>query len=168
VGVVWWGADVVVLVVFPALRVQNGTWRAVCGVGAADMHRICFRIATYSMCMGMGDGAGKSPVARLGGCGLCVEGLPHTSSVRQATETTSQGVGGGGVCLPALSPCFPASICIMHVRMRSGGNLMRWVLWGGVLMWWWGSFSVCFVCKTGLGALCAELVPQICTVYVFQ
>ena len=72
------------------------------------------------------------------------------------------------MCLPALSPCFLISICVMSVRMCSGGNLIRWVLWGGVLTWWWGSFSVCFVCKTGLGVLCAELVWQICAVYVFR
>jgi hypothetical protein len=106
-------------------------------------------------------------VACLGGCGLCVLGLPRTSSVREATGTTSWCVGGGCGRLPALSPCFLVYIYVVSVRMCSGGNLMRWVLWGGVLMWWWGSFSVCFVCKTGLGALCAELVPQICTVYVF-
>jgi hypothetical protein len=52
--------------------------------------------------------------------------------------------------------------------MRSAGNLMWWAWRGGVLTWWWGSFSLGFVCKTGLGALCAELVPQICTVYVFR
>ena len=39
---------------------------------------------------------------------------------------------------------------------------------GGVLTWWLGSFSLCFVCKTGHGVLCAELVLQICTVYVFR
>ncbi len=117
--------------------------------------------------MGMGGGAGTMPVARLVWCRLCVGELSHASSMTEVTETTSQGVGGGCVCLPALSPCFPAAICLMYVHMRSGGNLMRWVLLGGVLMWWWGSFSVCFVCKTGLGALCAELVLQICTVYVF-
>ena len=113
----------VVSVVFPVFCVQNGTWRAVCGVGAADMRCLCFPIATYSMCMGMGDGAGTSPVARLGGCGLCVEGLPHTSSVREVTETTSRCVGGGCVCLPALSPCFPTSTCVMSVCMCSGDNL---------------------------------------------
>ena len=154
-------------VVFPAFCVQNDIWRAVCGVGAADMRRLCFAIATYLMCMGMGGGAGTRPVARLGGCGLCEWGLTHASSLREVTGATSRCVGGGCVCLPALSPCFPAAICLMYARMRSGGNLMRLVLWGGVLMWCWGSFSMCFVCKTGLGALCAELVLQICTVYVF-
>ena len=65
-------------VVFPAFRVQNGTWCAVCGVGVADMRRICFPIAICLMCMGMGGGAGTSPVARLGGCGLCGGGaLSH-------------------------------------------------------------------------------------------
>ena len=72
------------------------------------------------------------------------------------------------MCLPALSPCFPAAICLMYARMRSGGNLMRLVLWCGVLMWSWGSFSLRFVCKTIFGVLCADLVPQICPVYVFQ
>ena len=67
-GVVVWGVDVVVGVVFPVFCVQNGTWRAVCGVGAADMHRLCFPIAMYSMYMDMGGGAGTPPVARLGGC----------------------------------------------------------------------------------------------------
>ena len=67
-----WGVDVVVGVSFPVLCVQNGTWCAVCEVGAADMHRLCFPIAMYSTCMGMGGGAGTPPVARLGGCGLCV------------------------------------------------------------------------------------------------
>ena len=117
------GDDEVVGVVSPAFCVQNGTWCAVCGVGAADVHHLCFLIATYLMCMNMGDGAGTSPVARLGGCGLCVEGLPHTSSVREVTETTSRCVGGGCVCLPALSPCFPTSTCVMSVCMCSGGNL---------------------------------------------
>ena len=70
--------------------------------------------------------------------------------------------------LPALSPFFLISICLMYARMRSGGNLMRLVLWGGELMWWWGSFSLRFVCKTIFGVLCADLVQQICTVYVFQ
>ena len=167
VGVVWWGVDVVVRVVFHVFCVQNGALCAVCGVGAADMHHLCFLIATYSMCMNMGDGAGMPPVARLAGCGLCVWGLSHASSAREATETTSRCVGGGCVCLPAFSPCFLVFIYVVSVRMCSGGNLMRWVLWGGVLMWCWGSFSMCFVCKTGLGALCVELVQQICTVYVF-
>ncbi len=63
-----WSVDVVVWVVFPVICVQNGTWCAVCGVGAADMHRLRFLIAMYSMCMEMGDGAGGTPVARLGGC----------------------------------------------------------------------------------------------------
>jgi hypothetical protein len=67
-----WGVDVVVGVVFRVFCVQNVTWCAVCGVGAADMHRLCFPIATCLMCMGMGGGAGTPPVARLGGCGLCV------------------------------------------------------------------------------------------------
>ncbi len=65
---VGWGVDLVVEVVSTAFCVRNGTWRAVCGVGAADMHRLCFLIATYSMCMGMGGGAGMMPVACLGGC----------------------------------------------------------------------------------------------------
>ncbi len=165
---VWWAVDVVVGVVFHVFCVQNGTWCAVCGVGAADMHRLCFLIATCLMCMGIGGGAGTPPVARLGGCGLCVGGLSHASSMREVTETTSRGDGGGCVCLPVPSPCFPTSICLMYARMCSGGNLIRWVLWGGVLMWSWGSFSVCFVSKMGLGALCVELVPQICTIHVFQ
>jgi hypothetical protein len=67
-----WGFDVVVGVVFRVFCVQNGTWCAVCGVGAADMHRLCFLIAAYSIYMGMGGGAAATPVARLGGCGLCV------------------------------------------------------------------------------------------------
>ena len=121
---VGWGVDVVVGVVSPAFCVRNGTWRAVCGVGAADVHHLCFPIAIYLMCMSMGDGAGTSPVARLGGCGLCVEGLPHTSSVREVTETTSRCVGGGCVCLPALSPCFLVFIYVVSVRMCSGGNFM--------------------------------------------
>ena len=66
-----WGVDVVVGVAFPVLCVQNGTWCAVCEVGAADMHRLCFPIAMYSTCMGMGGGAGKPVVAGLEGCGLC-------------------------------------------------------------------------------------------------
>jgi hypothetical protein len=72
------------------------------------------------------------------------------------------------VCLPALSPCFLISVCVMSVCMCSGGNLMRLVRWGGVLTWRWGSFSLRFVCKTGLGVLCAELVWQIYAVYVFR
>ena len=164
---VWWAVDVVVGVVFHVFCVQNGIWCVVCGVGAAYMCRLCFPIAIYSICMGMGDGIAATPVAGLGWCGLCVLGLPRTSSVREATGTTSWCVGGGCGRLPALSPCFLVFIYVVSVRMCSGGNLMRWVLWGGVLMWCWGSFSMCFVCKTGLGALCAELVLQICTVYVF-
>ena len=162
-----WGVDVVLGVVFRGFRVQNGTWCAVCGVGAPDMHRLCFLIATCLMCMGMGCGAGTMPVARLGGCRLCVGGLPHTSSVREVVGTTSRCVGGGYGQLPVLSPCFLTSTCVMSTRMCSGGNLMRWMWCGGLLTWWWGSFSMCFVCKTGLGALCVELVQQICTVYVF-
>jgi hypothetical protein len=148
--------------------VQNDIWRAVCGVGAADMRRLCFAIATYLLCMGMGGGAGTRPVARLGGCGLCVGGLSHTSSVREATGATSRCVGGGCGRLPPLSPCFLISIYVMSARMCSGSNLMRWVWWDGVLTWWWGSFSVCFVCEMGLGVLCAESVQQICAVYVFR
>ena len=163
-----WDVDVVIGVVFRGFRERNGTWCAVCRVGAADMRRLCFPIAAYSMCMNMCDGAGTSPVARLGGCGLCVEGLPHTSSVRQVTETTSRCLGGGCGRLPPLNPCFLISIYVMSARMCSGSNLMRWVWWDGVLTWWWGSFSVCFVCEMGLGVLCADLVPQICAVYVFQ
>ena len=85
------------------------------------------------------------PVARLGGCRLCVGGLPRTSSVREPTGTTSRCVGGGCVCLPALSPCFLISICVMSVCMCSGGNLMRLVRWGGVLTWRWGR-SPCVLC----------------------
>ncbi len=92
---VWWAVDVVVGVVFHVFCVQNGTWCAVCEVGAADMHRLCFLIATYSMCMGMGGGAGTSPVARLGGCGLCVGGLSHASVVREVTGTTCRYAEGG-------------------------------------------------------------------------
>jgi hypothetical protein len=43
IGMVGWGVDVVVGAVYPAFCVQNGTWRAVCGVGAADMLRLVFR-----------------------------------------------------------------------------------------------------------------------------
>ena len=158
----------VVFVSFRVFCVQNGTWCVVCGVGAADMHRLCFPIATYSMCMSMGGGAAVTLVTRWGWCGLCVGGLSHTSTVREATGHTSRCVGGGCACLPALSPCFLTLICVVSARMCSGGNLMWWMWCGGVLKWWWGSFSLGFVCKTGLGALCAELVPQICTVYVFR
>ncbi len=78
VGVVGWGVDVVVGVVSRVFCVQNGTWCAVCGVGAADMHRLCFLIATCLMCMGMGGGACMQSVARLGGCRLWVGGAsPH-------------------------------------------------------------------------------------------
>ena len=94
---VWWGVDVVVGAVFVVFCVQNGIWRAVCGVGVVDMHRLCFPIATYSMCMVMGGGAGGTPVARLGGCGLCVGRLPHVRCVREATGHTSRCVGGGCV-----------------------------------------------------------------------
>ena len=52
--------------------------------------------------------------------------------------------------------------------MCSSGKFMGWVWCGGVLTWWWVLFSSCFVCKTGHDVLCAELVPQICTVYVFR
>jgi hypothetical protein len=155
-------------VVFPAFCVQNGIWRAVCGVGAVDMHRLCFRISTYSMCMVMGGGAAAMPVARWGWCGPSVRELSHASAVREVTGHTSRCVGGRTVLLPALSPCFPTSICVVSACMCSGGNLTRWVLWGGVLTWWWGSFFLRFVSKMGLGALCVELVPQICTVHVFQ
>jgi hypothetical protein len=154
-----------------ALWVQNWTWCAVRGVGAADMHRLCFLIATYSMCMCMGGGAAVTPVTRWGWCGLSVWGLSHTgceACEREVTGHTSRCVGGRCVCLPALSPCFLTSICLMYARMCSGGNLTGWVWRGGVLTWWWGSFSICFVCKAGLCVLCAELVPQVCTVYVFQ
>ena len=91
---VWWGVDVVVGAVFPVFCVQNGTWRAVWGVGTADMVRLCFPIAMYSMYMGMGDGAGGTPVARLGWCRLCAWGLPHVRCVREATGRTSRCVGG--------------------------------------------------------------------------
>ena len=163
-----WAADVVVGVVFPVLCVHKGTWRAVCGVGAADMHHLCFPIAMYSMYMEMGDGAGGTPVARLGGCGLCAWGLPNTSSVREVTGHPSLCVGGGCVCLPVLSPWFPTSICVVSSCMCSGGKLMWFVRWGRLLTWWWGLFSVCFVCTMGHGVLCAELVPCICAVYVFR
>jgi hypothetical protein len=119
-----WGVDVVVGVAFPVFCMQYGTWRAVCGVGAADMHRPCFPIAMYSMYMYMGGGVGTTPVARLGGCGLSVWGLSHTGSVREVTGTTCRCVGGGCMCLPALSPWFPTSICVMSMCMCSGNNLM--------------------------------------------
>jgi hypothetical protein len=61
----WLGVDVVVGVVSGALWVQNWTWCAVCRVRDDNMHRLCLPIATYSMCMGMGGGAGTMPVARL-------------------------------------------------------------------------------------------------------
>ena len=168
IGVVWWGVDVVVGVVFPVFWVQHRTWRAVWGVGVVDMVRLCFPIATYSMYMGMGGGAGGTPVARLGGCGLCAWGLPHTSSVREVRGSTCRYVGVGCGCLPPFNLCFRISPCIMSSRMRSGGNLMWWAWRGGVLTWWWGSFSLGFVCKTGPGVLHAGLVQWICTVYVFQ
>jgi hypothetical protein len=163
----WWGVDVVVGVVFRVFCVQHGTWRAVCGFGAADMHRLCFPIATYLMCMDMGSGAGTPPVVRLGGSGLRVCELPHTSSMWEAKGTRSRCVGGECACLPWLSPCFLKLLCVVSARMCSGGNLMWWVWRGGVFTWWWGSFSLGFVCKTGLDALCAELVPQMCNIYVF-
>ncbi len=50
------------------------------------------------------------------------------------------------MCLPAFSPCFMTSTCVMSVCMCSGSNLTRWVQWCGVLTWCWGSFSVAFVC----------------------
>ncbi len=93
---VWWGVDVVVGAVFCVFSVHNGTWRAVCGVGAADMHRLCFPIAMYSMCMGMGGGAGGTPVARLGGCGLCAWGLPNTGCGGRP-QGTQVGVWEAGV-----------------------------------------------------------------------
>ncbi len=43
-------------------------------VWTLDAHRLCFHIATYSMCMGMGDGGKVTPAAGLGGCSLCVCG----------------------------------------------------------------------------------------------
>jgi len=144
--VVVWGVDLVVEVASPAFCVQNGTWRAVCGVGAADMHRLCFLIATYSMCMDMGGGAGTMSVAGLGGCGLCVCELPYTSSAREAKGTTTPCVGGGYGRLPAFSPCFLTSTYVMSMCMCSGSNLMGRMRWVGVLTWWWGSFSVVFVC----------------------
>ncbi len=162
-----WGVDVVVGVVFPAFCVQNGTWCVVCGFGARAVLRLCFPIATYSMCMSMGGGAGMPPVARLAGCGLCVGGLSHASAVREVRGTTSRCGGGGGGLLPAFNLCFLTSICVVSARMCSSGNLTGWVWCGEVLTWWWGSFFTCFVCKTGLCVLCAELVPQICTIYVF-
>jgi hypothetical protein len=58
---------------------------------------------------------------------VCLCGLPHTSSVREATGTTSWCVGGGCGRLPAVSPCFLTYICVMSARMCSGGNLMDWV-----------------------------------------
>ena len=67
-----WGVDVVVGVAFRVFCVRNGTWCAVCGVGAADMHRLCFPIATYSIYMDMGGGDGRTPAACWGWCGLCV------------------------------------------------------------------------------------------------
>ena len=73
-GAVVWGADVVVGVVFPVICVQNGSWCAVCGVGAVHLCRLRFPIAMYSMYMYMGGGVGTTPVARLGGCGLSVWG----------------------------------------------------------------------------------------------
>ncbi len=90
---VWWGVDVVVGVIFPVFCVQNGTWRAVWGVGVVDMVRLCFPIAAYSMYMGMGDGAGGTPVARLGGCGLCAWG-PGAAS-RQVCVGRPQGAQVG-------------------------------------------------------------------------
>ena len=63
-----WAVDVVVGFVFCVLCVHNGTWCAVCGVGTVHLCRLRFPIAMYSMCMGMGGGAGTPPVARLGGC----------------------------------------------------------------------------------------------------
>jgi hypothetical protein len=158
---------VVVEVDFLVQCVQNGSWCVVCGVGTAHAHCLCFPIATYSMCMEMGGVAGTTLVAGLGGCGLCVCELPHTSSVREVRGTTSRCGGGGGGLLPAFNLCFLTSICVVSARMCSGGNLIWWVWCGGVLMWWWGSFSMCFVCKTGLCVLCAELVPQMCNIYVF-
>jgi hypothetical protein len=89
------------------------------------------------------------------------------NSVREARGTTSRCVGVGCVCLPAFSPCFLKLICIVSAHMCTGSNLMEWVWCGGVLTWWWRSFPLRFVCKTGLGGLCAVLVPQVCTVYVF-
>jgi hypothetical protein len=137
---------VVVGVVFRVFCQQNGTWCAVCRVGATDMHHPCFPVATCLMCMDMGGGAGTMPVARLGGCGLSVCELPHRSSAREVGGTTSRCVGGGYGRLPAFSPYFLISICIVSMCMCSGGNLMRWMRWGEVLTWCWGSFSVAFLC----------------------
>jgi hypothetical protein len=132
---VGWGVDVVVGVVFRVFCVQNGSWCVVYRVGTTHAHPQCFPIATYSMCMGMGGGAGTTPVAGLGVCGLCVCELPHTSSVREVRGTTSRCVGGEGGLLPAFNLCFLTSICVVRAHMCSGGNLMRLVRWGGVLTW---------------------------------
>ncbi len=50
----------------PVFWVQNGIWRAVCGVGVVDMVRLCFPIAAYSMYMGM-DGLSGSDWCTPGG-----------------------------------------------------------------------------------------------------
>ncbi len=61
-------------VVFLVFCVQSRTFCAVCGVGVADMRRLCFPIVTSSIRMVNGDGAGMPPVARLVWCRLCVWG----------------------------------------------------------------------------------------------
>ncbi len=63
---VGWGVDVVVGVVFLVFCEQSGTWCAVCRVGATDMHHPCFPVATYSMCMGMGDWGWRNACDTLG------------------------------------------------------------------------------------------------------
>ena len=62
----WLGVDVVVGVVSGALWVQNWTWCAVRGVRDDNMHRLCLPIATYSICMGMGDWGWRNACGTLG------------------------------------------------------------------------------------------------------
>jgi hypothetical protein len=84
----------------------------------------------------------------------------------------SGSLGWATVCalriLSAQSLLFLVSICLMYARMRDYGCGAGLVWWCGVLTWWYGSFSLRFVCKTGLGVLCAGFVLGLCSVYVLQ
>jgi hypothetical protein len=110
----------------------------------------------------------QDPCSVLGMVWTVCGGLSHTGCVREVTGHPSRCVGGRCVRLPALSPCFPTAIYLKYARMCDYGCGTGLAWCGGVLTWLWGSFSVCFVRKTGFGALCAELVLQICAVYAFQ
>ena len=111
---VWWGG---VLTwcwgSFSLVFVCGGGVRCpVAAVWTLDAHRLCFPIATYSLCMGMGDGCYVTPAAGLGGCSLYVCGRGRSKMCEGQWRGHVRGMVEG---MGAIHPYLPPSRTCMSV-----------------------------------------------------